>query len=297
MSLSLAKVAGSAIFSQTCFGTIGISLPGFGACGVLRSMTTVLSSSAVTFSKLVTRLPFATLSSGTVIICSYVYTTSAAVIGSPSDHVRPSCRVKIQVLPSFSVVHESARPFVGEPSCWSFCTTGWALAFVPAARAEIPAPLDVVTLDRGYRSDVAQTSPWLLQGAKTLSYAVNMAALREARRRDAQDVIFLSIDGFVLEGPNSTVIARFGDRFVTPPVELGILPGTTQHDAFAALHRDGRQTQVRPLTAAELTEASALWLCSSTRGAAPIAHLDGRTVPVDADATAIMNHALDDRKE
>ena len=175
--------------------------------------------------------------------------------------------------------------------------TGWALAFVPAARAEIPAPLDVVTLDRGYRSDVAQTSPWLLQGAKTLSYAVNMAAMREARRRDAQDVIFLSIDGFVLEGPNSTVIARFGDRFVTPPVELGILPGTTQHDAFAALHRDGRQTQVRPLTAAELTEASALWLCSSTRGAAPIAHLDGRTVPVDADATAIMNHALDDRKE
>lgn len=175
--------------------------------------------------------------------------------------------------------------------------TGWALAFVPTARGDAPAPLDVVTLDRGYRSDVTQTSPWLLQGAKTLSYAVNMAALREARRRGAQDVMFVSIDGFVLEGPNSTVIARLGDRFVTPPVELGILPGTTQHDAFDALRAVGRQTEVRPLTVTELTEASALWLCSSTRGAAPVAHLDGREVSMDAEATALMNRALDDRKE
>jgi 4-amino-4-deoxychorismate lyase len=41
----------------------------------------------------------------------------------------------------------------------------------------------VVRLDRGYRHDVAQTSPWLLQGAKSLSYAVNRAALREAALR------------------------------------------------------------------------------------------------------------------
>lgn len=175
--------------------------------------------------------------------------------------------------------------------------TGWALAFVPARRGDAPAPLDVVTLDRGYRSDVTQTSPWLLQGAKTLSYAVNMAALREARRQGAQDVMFVSLDGFVLEGPNSTVIAKLGDRFVTPPVELGILPGTTQHDAFDALRAAGRQTEVRPLTVTELTEASALWLCSSTRGAAPVAHLDGRGVPMDAEATALMNRALDDREE
>ena len=48
--------------------------------------------------------------------------------------------------------------------------------------------------------------PWLLAGAKTLSYAVNMAALRHAERHGAGDVIFVSSDGYVLEGPRSTVV-------------------------------------------------------------------------------------------
>jgi 4-amino-4-deoxychorismate lyase len=158
--------------------------------------------------------------------------------------------------------------------------TGWALGFAPDSRPGGVTPeVDVVLLDRGYRHDVAQTSPWLLQGAKTLSYAVNMAALREARRRGAQDVIFTSIDGFVLEGPNSTVIARIGGAYVTPPIELGLLPGTTQADAFAALRG-----------------ADALWLCSSTRGTAPVRTLDGETIVVDTAITERMNDALDARK-
>lgn len=164
--------------------------------------------------------------------------------------------------------------------------TGWALGFAPLhPRTEPPAELDVVLLDRGYRSDAATTSPWLLQGAKTLSYAVNMAAHREARRRGATDVIFVSSDGFVLEGPNSTVIARIDGEYVTPPIDFGILPGTTQSDAFEALRAAGSRTAVRPLTPADLQDAEALWLCSSTRGAAPVRTLDDIAVPVDREIT------------
>lgn len=175
--------------------------------------------------------------------------------------------------------------------------TGWALGFAPDSRTGTrAAEIDVVLLDRGYRHDVAQTSPWLLQGAKTLSYAVNMAALREARRRGAQDVIFTSIDGFVLEGPNSTVIARIDGAYVTPPTDLGLLPGTTQADAFTALNGWGESVATRRIEVAELRRADAVWLCSSTRGVAPVRSLDGAALAVDIPLTDRLNDALDARK-
>jgi len=175
--------------------------------------------------------------------------------------------------------------------------TGWALGFAPDSRTGAGAPeIDVVLLDRGYRHDVAQTSPWLLQGAKTLSYAVNMAALREARRRGAQDVIFTSIDGFVLEGPNSTVIARIDGDYVTPPTDLGLLPGTTQADAFTALEGWGESVATRRIEVAELRRADAVWLCSSTRGVAPVRSLDGTALAVDIPLSDRLNDALDARK-
>ena len=46
----------------------------------------------------------------------------------------------------------------------------------------------------------SETMPWLLPGAKTLSHAVNMAALRHAERHGSGDVVFVSSDGFILEG-------------------------------------------------------------------------------------------------
>ena len=171
--------------------------------------------------------------------------------------------------------------------------TGFAYGFVPddPAGARLDG-IDVVLLDRGYRHDVTETSPWLLQGAKTLAYAVNKAALREAARRGAHDVIFVSSDGYVLEGPNSTLIARIDGVYITIPVALGVLPGTTQGDLFAALELAGAPTRVSELFPADLTTADALWLCSSTRGAAPIRSVDGAPVTVDREVTAMMNDAL-----
>ncbi|MHB1172491.1 MAG: aminodeoxychorismate lyase [Lacisediminihabitans sp.] len=155
----------------------------------------------------------------------------------------------------------------------------------------------VVMLDRGYRHDVAQTSPWLLQGAKTLSYAVNRAALREAARRGADDVIFLSSDGYLLEGPTSTLILRHGDRIRTPQTDQGVLAGTTQESAFGFFAARGLETSYAIIPATELETADAAWLVSSVRQAAPLRSADGHPIPVDADLTARLNEYLLARTE
>ena len=150
----------------------------------------------------------------------------------------------------------------------------------------------IVLLDRGLRSDVQKTSPWLLVGAKTLSYAVNRAAAREAARRGADDALFVSSDGYLLEGPTANLVVLRDGELVTPPPSLGLLPGTTQADLFALADGLGLRSAYRPLRAGDLDAAEAAWLVASARNAAPVRSVDGVDRRVDADLTSRLNAAL-----
>jgi 4-amino-4-deoxychorismate lyase len=171
--------------------------------------------------------------------------------------------------------------------------TGWVYAEpspdFAVARAQ---GIRVVTLDRGYPHDVATTAPWLLQGAKTLSYAVNRAAVREAHRRGADDVVFISSDGYLLEGTTANVLLKTGDRLVTPSTSLGILAGTTQADAFRFGRSRGLTTTYGMLTRDALDVADAVWLVSSVRHAAPVRAVDGVERPIDAAFSSELNAFL-----
>ncbi|MFI9811175.1 aminodeoxychorismate lyase [Saccharothrix variisporea] len=144
--------------------------------------------------------------------------------------------------------------------------------------------LAAVTLDRGIEPGLMERAPWLLLSAKSLSYAVNMAALREAERRGASEVVFTTSSGSVLEGPTSTVVVARGRTLTTPPSELGILPGTTQAALFRAASRAGWQVEVAPIEVDELYVADAVVLASSVRKLTRVHTLDGKSLP---DSTAV----------
>ncbi|WP_309103576.1 aminodeoxychorismate lyase [Microbacterium sp.] len=171
--------------------------------------------------------------------------------------------------------------------------TAWVTA-APAPDFTTPRTrgVSVVTLDRGYDLGAAERAPWLLLGAKTLSYAVNMAALREARRRGADDAIFLSNDGFVLEAPTASLILRRGDRFTTPAPNGGILHGTTQLSVYEHLTARGFEVGYDRIPASDLPAADAAWLVSSVRLAVPITAIDGAALPTDPTLTAELNAYL-----
>ena len=177
-------------------------------------------------------------------------------------------------------------------------TTGWVYG-EPSPDHSVARRdgIRIVLLDRGYAHDVPTTAPWLLQGAKTLSYAVNRAAVREAQRRGADDVLFVSTDGYLLEGPTSNLLLQRGDRLITPSTSLGILAGTSQADAFRFARSQGRTTAYELLTREDLAAADALWLVSSVRHAAPVRAVDGVARPVDAEFTAALNAFLLSRRD
>ena len=172
----------------------------------------------------------------------------------------------------------------GSPTAWV------AASPVPESSArQRKEGLAVLLLDRGYDSSVAERAPWLLLGSKTLSYAVNMAAIRFAKQHGADDVIFTSSDGKVLEGPTSTVVLAVVEdgvkTLLTPELESGILPGTTQSALFAAAEKAGWQLGYGPLEPSHLMQADGVWLISSIRLLAPVKSIDGNPLPVSRELT------------
>jgi 4-amino-4-deoxychorismate lyase len=147
--------------------------------------------------------------------------------------------------------------------------------------------LAAITLNRGLPATGIDAMPWLLAGAKTLSYAVNMAVLRHAARQGAGDVIFVSSDGYILEGPRSTVViatdteagADGNPCLLTPPPWYPILRGTTQQALFETARAKGYDCDYRALRVSDLHAAQGIWLVSSMTLAARVHTLDGRRLP------------------
>lgn len=142
-------------------------------------------------------------------------------------------------------------------------------------------PLAVATMSRGYASDAFAEAGWLLGGAKLLSYAVHTSAKREAARRGADDALFVSSDGYVLEAPTSSVLwVADGVVRTTPTGATGIL-GSVTVDLVAEWAQTAGVPFERELARPDaLRTATGSWLASSVRGVCPIATLDGAAVPM-----------------
>jgi 4-amino-4-deoxychorismate lyase len=138
----------------------------------------------------------------------------------------------------------------------------------------------VATATLGFAADARTPAPWLLGGVKSLSYAVNMASQRWAAERGADDVLWVSSDGYALEAPTATLVWLAGDSLCTVPAEpTGILPGTTARWLLDRADRLGWTAAERMVTPAELASADGAWLVSSVRGIAAIRRLDSAQLP------------------
>jgi len=138
------------------------------------------------------------------------------------------------------------------------------------------------TLPIGRPARAFADAPWLLGGVKTLSYAVNMAAGREARRRGVDDVIWVSTDGYVLEAPRAALIWRVGEHLATTSLDgTGVLASISQMAIYAGAAAAGVATSYELARVDDLLASDGVWLTSSGRLTAPLTDLDGVPLPVD----------------
>ena len=69
----------------------------------------------------------------------------------------------------------------------------------------------------------------------------------------------------------ANLVVRIGDRWLTPPVECGLLPGTFRAELLA--RGELEEARLRP---EELESADEIWLINSLRGWIPVELVDAR---------------------
>jgi len=141
---------------------------------------------------------------------------------------------------------------------------------------------------------VRAEAPWLLPGVKSTSYAVNMAADAEAKRRGADDAVFVDTAGTVLEGPVTNVWWRRGLTLWTPSLDLGILAGVTRAALLEAAPGLGYRVEEGAFPLPVLAAAEEAFTSSSVREVMPVVELDGEPVGDGrpGPAAAALQHAL-----
>jgi branched-subunit amino acid aminotransferase/4-amino-4-deoxychorismate lyase len=144
-----------------------------------------------------------------------------------------------------------------------------------ATRAE---GIALASLQLATGATARQASPWLLAGVKSTSYAVNMAAQHEARRRGADDALFLSLEGTALECPTSNVWFVEGGALHTPGLDLGILAGVTRDTLLVAAAETLFDVEEGAYPRERLAAAAEVFTSSSVREVMPVVRMDGAVI-------------------
>jgi 4-amino-4-deoxychorismate lyase len=168
----------------------------------------------------------------------------------------------------------TAGPEGGEP-------TGLALV------STLPPDLDALR-ERGLRVAVVRWAAGALAGAKSTSYAENIAAQAEAAEHGADDALLVAADGTVLEAPTSNVWFREDGRLLTPTLALPLLAGVTRAAICRLAPQAGYEVEEGVFGLDRLLAADEVFLSSSVREIAPVVAVDGREIPRGPAAEALQ---------
>lgn len=114
--------------------------------------------------------------------------------------------------------------------------------------------------------------------AKTGNYMNNLLALKEAKLAGADEALMLNADGDITEATTANVYLLNDGVLTTPPLEAGILAGTTRARILSICAAEGIEAVEERVRPDDLFAADEVFISSSVRGILPITTIDGRRV-------------------
>lgn len=113
-------------------------------------------------------------------------------------------------------------------------------------------------------------------GIKTLPFTENIECLKLAQEEGFDEGVRFNRSGVVAESATSNLLLKVNNRWVTPSLASGCLPGITRELALQWF-----SIEERVVTRQDLEEAGSIYLISSLKVAQPVSFLEGRSLEID----------------
>lgn len=134
---------------------------------------------------------------------------------------------------------------------------------LPAGRSRAPCRVALVHRANGVDPSI-----------KSGSYLPNVLGLAEARRRGADDCLFVDDHGMVTEASTANFHAVRGGELHTPPLGSGILAGVTRSLLLEAAAEEGILVVEKRIPTDDVLGADEVLLTGTVREIAPVTHID-----------------------
>lgn len=124
---------------------------------------------------------------------------------------------------------------------------------------------------------------------KSLNYLPSVWGMQEAERRGYDEALFVDMIGNIKEGATTNIFAMRSGRLITPPIEMGILPGIVREAVVRLAASIGVALEYGVFNVEDLTsQFEGAFLTNSLLDAAPITHINGKPVPMSPQFQSLL---------
>ena len=121
-------------------------------------------------------------------------------------------------------------------------------------------------------------APDRLSQVKTTNYLKHILSWRMAKEQGADEALLSNTSGNLVEAATANLFIHDGERYVTPPLEEGILPGVTRQVLIDLMVKNRLPYQERPLKLEELLNAKEAFLTNSIKEIVPLTKVNGQAI-------------------